>query len=126
MIFLSIHDIIEFQGKTIDKHGGEHGVRDITLLQSAVASALATFDGEDLFPTMIEKAARLGYGIVSYHPFIDGNKRIGVWVMLATLRLNNIIITYTKDELVSFGLGIASGSLQYEDILDWIKFHLSN
>lgn len=107
----------------INATGGEDGVRDESLLISALENPFQTFDGMDLYKTIREKASRLAYGIISNHPFIDGNKRIGVLVMLVFLELNNIYLTYTDDELVELALGVASGKLRDNDILEWILRH---
>ena len=71
----------------------------------------------------IEKAAKLGFSLISNHAFVDGNKRIGVFAMLMTLQLNNIKIKYTQSELISLGLSVADGKTEYIDILDWIMEH---
>ena len=101
--------------------GGSVGVRDEGLLDSALESAFSTFDGTELYPSKEEKAARLGFALISNHAFVDGNKRIGVYVMLSFLELNGIRIEATNTDVIELGLGVADGSLQYEDILNWIK-----
>ena len=82
-----------------------------------------SFDDVDLYPTIIDKAARMAYAICKNHPFIDGNKRAAVASMLVMLRLNNIQLSYTQQELIELGLGIADNSVDYEDILAWINSH---
>ena len=77
-----------------------------------------------MYPSIEEKSARLMYSLVNNHPFIDGNKRIGVLVMLMTLKLNDVIIKYSQNELIILGLGVADGSYGYCDILKWIKNHI--
>jgi len=103
--------------------GGEIGVRDEGLLDSALRSAFATFDGKDLYPTKEEKGARIGYSLISNHAFVDGNKRIGMHIMLTFLETNGIKIACTDDEIVELGLGVASGKMDYKHLLDWIKRH---
>ena len=103
--------------------GGEVGLRDQGLLESALESAFATFDGRDLFLTKEEKAAKLGYALVSNHAFVDGNKRIGVYVMLTFLEMNGIQMEYANDDLVRVGLSVAAGSMKYERLLAWIVEH---
>jgi death-on-curing protein len=103
--------------------GGSVGVRDEGLLDSALEGAFATFDGVELYPSKEEKAAKLGYSLISNHAFVDGNKRIGVYVMLSFLELNGIPIEATDKDVVALGLGAADGSMDQEDILDWIKAH---
>lgn len=101
--------------------GGEVGVRDEALLESALENVYATFDGIELYPSKEEKAARLGFSLISNHAFIDGNKRIGIYIMLSFLELNGIRIEATNDEVYSLGMKVADGSADYEYILSWIK-----
>ena len=103
--------------------GGSIGVRDDGLLDSALEQAFASFDGQDLYPTKEEKGARLGFALISNHAFVDGNKRIGIYIMLAFLEMNGIKIKCTDDELVHIGLSIADGSMGYEQILQWVLEH---
>lgn len=123
MILLTIDEIIEIHKKIVLATGGSSELRDRGLLESAVYSAEASFGDTEQYPSAIEKAARLAYGLISNHAFIDGNKRIGVFVMLMTLKLNDIIIDYTQEELTELGFGAAAGRFQYNDILLWIKTH---
>ena len=104
--------------------GGETGLRDSGLLESALESAFATFDGKDLFPTKEEKAAKLGYALMANHAFVDGNKRIGVYVMLTFLEMNGIRMEYDNDDLARVGLGVAAGAMTQAQLLDWIRAHL--
>ena len=101
--------------------GGAVGVRDAGLLDSALENAYATFDGEELYKTKEEKAARLGLSLISNHAFVDGNKRIGVYVMLTFLEAGGIKMTCSNDDVVELGLSVASDKMKYDDILKWIK-----
>ena len=103
--------------------GGSVGVRDTALLESALESCFATFDGVDLYPTKEEKGARLGYALISNHAFVDGNKRIGVYLMTTFLEMNGIRLQATNEEIVEIGLSVAEGSMQYEDLLAWVRKH---
>ena len=103
--------------------GGSVGVRDEGLLDSAIEGAFATFDGVELYPSKEEKVAKLGYSLISNHAFVDGNKRIGVYVMLSFLELNGIHIEAADEDVVSLGLGVADGRMEQKDILDWIHKH---
>ena len=103
--------------------GGSIGVRDEGLLESALESAFAGFGDQEFYPSKEEKGARLGYTLISNHAFVDGNKRIGVYVMLSFLEINGIRIQCTDDELVSVGLSVADGSMKYEELLAWIIDH---
>ena len=103
--------------------GGSVGVRDEGLLDSAIEGAFATFDGVELYQTKEEKAAHLGYSLISNHAFVDGNKRIGVFVMLSFLELNGIHIESSDEDIVAMGLGVADGSTNQDDIHSWIMEH---
>lgn len=103
--------------------GGSVGVRDEGLLESALESAFATFDGRELYPTKEEKAARLGFALVGNHAFLDGNKRIGMYVMLTFLEVNGIEISCTDSDIVETGMALASGTMRYEGLLEWIRSH---
>lgn len=103
--------------------GGDVGVRDEALLESAIENIYATFDGVELYPTKEEKAARLGFSLISNHAFVDGNKRIGMYVMISFLELNGIQIDATNDSVADLGLSVADGSADYNDILEWIYKH---
>ena len=123
MILLTVEEIISIHEKLVEATGGSNGLRDKGLLESAVYSAEASFGDVEMYPTIEEKAARLAYSLISNHAFVDGNKRIGVFVMLMTLKLNHIKLVYTQDELSGLGLDTASGKAEYEDILAWIREH---
>ena len=126
MILLTVDEIIYLHSKLVARTGGSDGLRDKGLLESAVFSALGGFGDEEAYPTIEEKAARLMYSIVNNHAFVDGNKRIGVVVMLTTLRLNEIKLKYTQTELIELALKTASGNADYNYILTFIKSHLRN
>ena len=101
--------------------GGNVGVRDEVLLESALEGAFSTFDGKELYPTKEEKAARLGFTLVSNHAFVDGNKRIGLYVMLTFLEVNGIRIECSDEEIVHIGFSLAENRMGYEELLDWIR-----
>ena len=103
--------------------GGSVGVRDEGLLDSALEGAFAGFGDRELYPTKEEKGARLGYTLISNHAFVDGNKRIGVYIMLSFLEMNGIRLQCTDDELVDIGLSVASGRMKYEELLQWVLDH---
>ena len=115
---LSVYKIL------VEATGGTVGVRDEGLLLSAIEAPYQTFGGIELFPTMLEKAVRLGFGLVANHPFIDGNKRIGILVMLTFLELNGINIEFTDDEIIDTALGVASGKYKYEDLFNIVSSKL--
>ncbi len=123
MIILTVEEIIELQNKLIEKTGGSHGLLNKGLLESAIFSAQGSFGENEAYPTIEEKAARLMFSLTNNHSFVDGNKRIGVLVMLMTLNLNSISLEYTQEELIELGLAVASGSWGYDDILKFILTH---
>lgn len=106
-----------------DATGGSVGVRDNDLLESALENCFATFGGVELYPGVEEKGARLGYSLISNHAFVDGNKRIGVFVMLTFLELNGVKIDAANDEVFRLGMSVADGSVKYEELLDWVNNH---
>ena len=106
-----------------EETGGGIGVRDEGLLESALESAFATFDGKDLYPSKEEKAARLGSSLISNHAFVDGNKCIGMHIMLTFLEFNGISIDCTDEDIVYAGMHVADGLMDYEDLLAWIRQH---
>lgn len=124
MILLTVEEITALHDKLIDRTGGSHGLRDQSLLESAVYSATSGFADNEAYPSVEEKAARLMFSLTNNHAFVDGNKRIGVFTMLMTLQLNNVKIKYTQAELISLGLSVADGKTDYEKILSWIKEHI--
>ena len=126
MIKFDKEKVLLLQQLVIESSGGGAGVRDFGLLDSAIESAYQTFGGVELYPTKEEKGARLGYNLVSNHAFVDGNKRIGLLVMLSFLAINGINLKYTDEELVCIGLSLADGKMSYEELLNWIKAHKFN
>jgi death-on-curing protein len=101
----------------IEKSGGVYGIRDEGLLDSALSSANQTFDGVDLYASIPSKIARIVYSIIKNHPFIDGNKRIGMYVMLILLEANNVSTVFSNEEVVRIGYDLASGKMSYNELL---------
>ena len=106
-----------------EETGGSIGIRDEGLLESALEGVFATFDGKDLYQSKEEKGARLGYTLISNHAFVDGNKRIGMYVMLTFLEVNGIKIEATNEDVAETGLAVAAGTIKYEELLKWVKDH---
>ena len=106
-----------------EETGGSVGIRDEGLLESALEGAFATFDGKDLYPSKEEKGARIGYTLISNHAFVDGNKRIGMYVMLTFLEVNGIKTEATNEEVAETGLAVAAGTMKYEELLKWVTDH---
>lgn len=103
--------------------GGDVGVRDVGLLESALEGAFTSFEGKELYPTKIEKGARLGFTLISNHAFVDGNKRIGIYVILTFLEVNGIRLDCTNNEVATVGLAVAAGSMNYDQLRDWAIEH---
>ena len=123
MIILSKEQIILLHSNLITETGGSEGIRDEQLLESAINAPFQTFDNIEVFPSIQQKAARLGYGLIKNHAFIDGNKRIGTHAMLVFLALNKIELEYTQSELSDTILKVASDEYSFEDLLKWILDH---
>lgn len=123
MIKISLEKVLLLHQLIAEETGGDPNVRDLNLLDSALNSAFQTFDGKELYPTKQEKAARIGYSLISNHAFVDGNKRIGMYVLLTFLEINGIRMELTDAEITRVGLALAGGSMQYEDLLSWIRDH---
>lgn len=123
MKILSKKQVIDIQDQLVDRYGGIHGVRDEGLLDAALNTPFQTFGGSDLYPDIIEKASRLGFGLIKGHAFIDGNKRIGTHVMLVFLQLNGISLKYTDKELIQLILDIASGLSDCDILTEWLRNH---
>ena len=103
--------------------GGSSGIRDEALLDAALENAFTGFGDQEFYPSKEEKGARLGFELISNHAFVDGNKRIGIYVMLTFLEINGIRIHCTDEELVDIGLSVADGTMDYEDLLHWVRKH---
>lgn len=123
MMLLTVDEIMGLHTKMVARTGGSDGLRDKGLLESAVLSAQSSFGDREIYPDIRQKAARLMYALVSNHAFVDGNKRIGVLVMLMTLKLNNLHLHYTQQELIELGLTAAAGEVKCQEILTWIQNH---
>lgn len=123
MIKFSEDKVLLLHQLLIQETGGSAGVRDEGLLNSALEGAYATFDGVELYPSKEEKAARIGYTLIANHAFVDGNKRIGMYIMLSFLEVNGIKMRPSNADVVQAGLGVASGSMKYDDLLAWVNEH---
>jgi len=120
MITLSNEQVKYLHKKLLDATGGLDGIRDEALLESALSVAFQTFDGVELYPSTAAKIARIAYGLVCNHPFADGNKRIGTYVMLVLLELNHIEANFTDDDVIRTGLELASGKMSDKQLFDLI------
>lgn len=120
---LTVKQVAQIHSDLISETGGADGLRDEGLLDSALNVPFQTFDGQALYPSVQQKAARLCHSLVQNHPFVDGNKRIGVHVMLVFLAINGIELDHTQEELIDLGLGLAASKISCEEVLHWILSH---
>lgn len=125
MIRLSKHQILIIHDQLIAETGGSSGLRDEGMLDSALNAPFQSFGGEDMYPSLQQKAARLCFGLVKNHPFVDGNKRIGAHAMLVFLALNGIELQHSQTELSDVILKLAAGEIESADLLRWILEHQS-
>lgn len=121
---LSKRQILMLHSALIAESGGCDGVRDDGLLDSAISAPFQTFSEQDLYPTVLEKAVRLGFGLIRNHPFLDGNKRIGTHAMLVFLDLNNVTLSYRDEDLIAVILSVASGDMGATELLEWVQAHI--
>lgn len=121
MIKFSREKVLLLHQLITEETGGDDGIRDMALLDSVLEGVFRTFDGKELYPAKEEKGARLGYTLISNRAFVDGNKRIGMYVMLAFLQVNGIHIHPTNEEVARVGLAVASGEMGYPALLEWVR-----
>ena len=119
-------DVFYYHDLVITSTGGDSGVRDRGLVESAYYSAFQRFGGVDLFETLEEKASRIGFGSAKNHGFVDDNKRVGCLVLLSFLEMNGITLQCSSEELADMFYSIASGESSYEDLLNFVKRHATH
>ncbi|MBW9158109.1 type II toxin-antitoxin system death-on-curing family toxin [Clostridium tagluense] len=118
---IDMDDILLFHKKIVRETGGSKEIRDLGLIDSALNRASATFDGIDLYWEIEGKISAITYGLIKNHGFVDGNKRIGVSVMVLLLKLNNINVKYSQKQLIELGLKVADETFSENDIKIWIN-----
>lgn len=123
MIWVTVDDVIMIHSRVIRSSGGLDGLRDRAGLEAAIAAPMQSFGGADLFPTDLDKIARLGFGLAANHAFIDGNKRIGAMMTQLLLKWNGYQLVLHKGELADMFIAIAEGTANETDLLLWIKTH---
>ena len=124
MIRLTKQQVILLHKDVIAQSGGSPEIRDEGLLESALNAPFQTFSGMELYPTIVDKAARLGYSLIKNHAFVDGNKRIGAHAMLVFLALNDIEVEYEDAEFIKLVLDVAAGEIPAEQLLAWLQAHI--
>jgi death-on-curing protein len=117
---VTTEQVIEMHSALIAETGGLDGVRDLNLLDGSVNSPYHTFGGQNLYPTIQAMATHLAFSLIKNHPFLDGNKRIGVLTMLVFLDVNGIPVHCSNEELIELGLGLVEGGVDESFVIDWI------
>jgi death-on-curing protein len=121
--YLTAAQVLFIHARLLAETGGAGGIRDLHLLESALARPQATFDGQDLYPNLYTKAAALMASLVNNHPFVDGNKRVGITAAALFLARNGIHFVAANQEVERFTLEVAHGNLTIEEIADWFSQH---
>jgi len=120
---LSIETVIAMHSELITQSGGLDGIRDAKILDASINLPFHTFDGQYLYPTIQAMAAHLAFSLIKNHPFLDGNKRIGILSMLVFMDINGLPVDCTDDELITLGLGLADSSIAESELIEWIISH---
>ena len=123
MIQLCKEKVLQLHSLMARATGGSVGLREEGLLESALETAFSGFGSVEFYPSVEEKGARLGYSLISNHAFVDGNKRIGMFVMLTFLEVNGISMDCTNEDVIHAGLAVAAGEMNYDALLQWVKEH---
>jgi death on curing protein len=126
MRYLTLHEVLEAHERILQHSGGEPGVLNLGALESALAQPRMTFDGQDLYPTLVEKAAAFGFSLIKNHPFVDGNKRTAHAAMETFLVLNGYQIVATVEEQEDIILKVAAGKSSREVFTEWLRQHLQS
>lgn len=122
--YLSLAEVLELHRRVVAESGGSAGLRDLGALEGALAQARQSFGGEDLYPSLAEKAVALGFALIRNHPFVDGNKRVGHAALEVFLVLNRYELHSTVDEAERIVLGVAAGEIDRAEFLSWVRTHL--
>lgn len=123
VIYITVEQALYYQEKIVRETGGSIGIRDLALLESALGRPQASFAGQDLYPTIIDKAAALFHSMIFNHPFLDGNKRTAIGVTYEFLKQNGYMLEATFQELIDFPLRVENQHLLLEEIAKWLKEH---
>src|SRR3989304_9109113 len=124
MRFVSLAEVLELYRRVVEATGGSLGIRDLHGFESALAQPRMTFEGDDLYPTVVEEAAALAFSLIKNHPFVDGNKRVGHAAMELFLLINGFEIAAPVDEQQETILRVAKGEMRREQFLSWLEPHL--
>ena len=121
MNYLSTEQVLFLHARLVQETGGSFGVRDIGLLKAAIARPQSTFDGDDLYPDLISKASALVHSLIENHPFVDGNKRVGITSVGLFLEANGFWLTAKSEKLEEFTLEVAKGGVDISKIKAWLE-----
>ena len=124
MRYLTVGEVLEIYSHVMNQSGGSVGILDLGALESAIAQPRMTFNGEELYPTIVEKASALGFSLIQNHPFVDGNKRVGHAAAEFFLMFNGYEISARVDEQVEIVLGVASGKIDRNAFTEWLREHI--
>jgi len=124
-LFLTLEQILTIHTDQIERYGGSHGLRDLGLLESAVFRPASSFGGEDLYPTIFDKAAALTHSLLLNHPFVDGNKRTAIASMILFLEINRQKFFFSEKEIIEFALWVENKKPTLEQIAGWLEKHIS-
>ncbi|HEU5115870.1 MAG TPA: type II toxin-antitoxin system death-on-curing family toxin [Isosphaeraceae bacterium] len=124
MRYLDVESVVRIYLRIMESTGGSAGIRDVALLESAIAQPRMSFDGVDLYPSLEEKAAALAFALGKNHAFVDGNKRIALAASDALLRINGFKLSGTDDELEGVFVQLAAGELGRESLTAWVRNHV--
>jgi death-on-curing protein len=125
MQYVTLDEVLKLYRRIIERYGGSVGVHNLGALESTLAQPHMTFGGEELYPTIVEKAAALGFSLIKNHPFVDGNKRTGHAAMEVFLVLNGFEIDAPVDEQQRVVLQVASGELERKEFTDWLRARIT-
>ena len=121
MNYLTPKQVLFIHSRLVTETGGSHGLRDLALLESAVARPRATFDSKELYPDLFAKAAALMDSLINNHPFLDGNKRTGITATGLFLRINGWVLTASSEELVACTMRVAVEGLEIDELANWLR-----
>lgn len=121
MRYLSVAEVVELHRRVVLQWGGSEGIRDSNALHSAAGQPLQTFGGEDLYPTLVDKAAALGFFLCRNHAFVDGNKRVAHAALETMLVMNGFELSASVDEQEQVMLDVAAGRVNREEFTAWVQ-----
>jgi death-on-curing protein len=124
MRYLTLTEVLELYRRIIEQSGGSSGIANLGALESALAQPRMTFSGEELYPSIVEKASTIGFALIKNHPFLDGNKRIGHAAMEVFLVLNGFEISAPVDEQEQIILQVASSAIARDEFTEWLRSHI--